>query len=60
MSRATKDLLHNIQERTDAQNMTEVVRKSLAVYDVVTKQQSEGGQIFVRDSSGAEVPIIIV
>ena len=37
-----------LQEKTEAKDLVEIFRKSLAVYDVLTDVAVDGGEIFIR------------
>lgn len=56
----TKELLDNLQERTGAASMTETIRRALALLDVVSKEQKNGGELFIHRSDGVQVPIHIL
>ncbi len=59
LPKATKKLLGTLQKRTQAAHMTEVIRRSLALYDYVTEQIEEGREIIVRDKDGKIEPTLI-
>ena len=45
----TKAMLDDLQERTGAGSMTEVIRRALALYDVVSQEMEKGKELVVRD-----------
>ena len=49
MPSQTKALLDQLQERTGAGSMTEVIRHALALYDLVSEEIGKGKEIIVRD-----------
>lgn len=40
--------LKSVQERTEATSLVEVIRKALALYDLVTEASVEGGKLLLR------------
>ena len=55
----TKELLDTLQDRTGAASVTETIRRAIALLDAVSKEQKNGGEIYVHRADGAEVPIYI-
>lgn len=58
----TKALLDELQARTGAANMTEVVRRALALYDMISRELEKGHELFVRNpheksARGGEVKV---
>ena len=49
MPAKTKKLLDDLQRRTKATNMTEVIRNALAVYDAVSRELEQGKELIIRD-----------
>jgi hypothetical protein len=60
MSETVRHKLEDLQRRTDAPSLSEVIRKALAVYDLVWSAVDEGRQIVIRDDDGAEQTVILV
>ena len=54
VSPKVKDQLTDLATRTEAPTLTEVVRRALALYDLVVEHQDEGGSLVFRDSDGTE------
>jgi hypothetical protein len=54
-----RDKLERLRDETQADTMAEVVRRSLAVYDLMWKFHREGSQIIVKDVDGNEMRVII-
>jgi hypothetical protein len=46
--------LENLESRTEAGSITEVVRRALSLYDLVIEHQEEGGKLVFRHSDGEE------
>ena len=51
MSRKVRDRLERLSEESDL-TLSEVVRKSLAVYDLLWSEKLKGSTIIVRSSGG--------
>jgi hypothetical protein len=49
-----RDQLDDLVSRSSASSFTEVVRKALALYDLVLEHSSEGGDVVLRDKNGRE------
>jgi len=49
-----KSQLDELRARTDAPSITEVIRRSIALYDLVTEHCAEGGAIVFRHVDGTE------
>lgn len=48
------DKIHILQGTTKAADIAEVVRRSLAVYDLIIEHQHEGGKLVFRHADGTE------
>lgn len=48
----TRDLLEDLQRRTGAATLEEVVRRSLAYYDALVRIEEEGGRVVVEPATG--------
>lgn len=46
------DELAEIERRTGAPSKTEVVRRALAIYDLITGHQAEGGKLQFKHADG--------
>ena len=55
-----KAKLEALQQRTDAGSATEVIRRALALYDLVTEVQTEGGTFVVRYADGEQERIRVL
>ena len=59
ISEVVRDRLDSLQERTDADSMTEVIRRALAVYEELVNVHEAGGTIIlVEDGEEAELRIV--
>jgi hypothetical protein len=44
--------LQEVQRRSNAASLTEVLRRALALYDLVTEHVGEGGKLVLEDRDG--------
>ncbi len=51
------DRLHSTRSLIEAQDIIEVVRRSLAVYDYEVRESANGGKIILRNADGTEQEI---
>jgi hypothetical protein len=51
--------LEALREKTDADSLAEVIRRSLAVYDLLCEHRGSGGAIILRDEHGVDREVII-
>jgi hypothetical protein len=47
-----REQLDHLETQTEAGSITEVIRRALALYDLVVEHQSEGGKLVFRDAAG--------
>lgn len=50
--------LESLVERTDAESLAEVIRRALAVYDLLHGEIERGGKVFVRHADGTEESVL--
>lgn len=55
----TKGLLDDLQARTGSGTMSEVIRRALALLDIVSKEQETGGQFFIQKKDGSQTRVEI-
>lgn len=48
-----------MRDATDAETLTEVIRRALAVYELLVESQKQGSTIFVRDEEGKERDVLL-
>jgi hypothetical protein len=60
LPRRTQQTIDNIQKRTGAESMTEIFRRALALLDVVTAKQEEGGRLYVHWPDGGQSEIHVL
>lgn len=51
---SVKDTLVQIQERTESSSFTEVFRRALALFDMVSTHLQSGGSLVLRHKDGRE------
>ena len=58
--RTVRDRIVRLRDITGATSITEVIRRSLAVYEVLVDARLTGKTIILRDSEGDERELLIV
>ncbi|MBU0718263.1 MAG: ribbon-helix-helix protein, CopG family [Planctomycetes bacterium] len=59
MSEAVREALENLRDTTDADSLTEVIRRSLAVYDFLWAEKKQGGKITVKGPAGEKEIVLL-
>jgi len=54
------DQMQEVQRRSHAASLTEVLRRALALYDLVTEHTVDGGDIVLVDSEGKQEKLRIL
>ena len=57
---AVHDRLHRLREMSESESLTEVVRRAMAVYDLVLSHQNLGGDVVLKHLDGREESIRII
>lgn len=57
---AVRERLEKLRESTGAESLTEVIRRSLAVYEILIELGGTKAEIIIRDKAGAERPLLLV
>ncbi len=52
MSEQVRAKLEGLRERTDADSLAEVVRRALAIYDMLWSERENNGRFFVKGPDG--------
>lgn len=60
MRETVRQRLEQLRERTDADSMTEVIRRAIDVYDFLMTAKENGQRVVIRDDMGIEREIVIV
>ena len=55
-----KDRLDELQERTHASSLTEVIRRALALYNLVVDHQGDGGKVVLQNRDGSSETLTIL
>lgn len=55
-----KRRIENLREITEAESLTEVIRRALASYELLCEAQVSGKSILVRDVDGTESTVILL
>jgi hypothetical protein len=55
-----KSEIENLRKRTGATSITELIRKSVALYDIVSDHKAAGGSLIFRHSDGREERLVIL
>jgi len=51
--------IEDLRIETDKSSVTDVIRRSLAVYDFLLSRRKEGARIFVEDEDGKQELVIL-
>ena len=49
-----------VQQRSHAASITEMLRRAVALYDLITEHISEGGEVILRNDKGDEEKLRIL
>jgi hypothetical protein len=56
----TRDQLTDIVERSGASSLTEVIRRALALYDLILEHNADDGKLVLRHKNGREEVLRII
>ncbi len=59
LSLPVRERLTQLQQRSEADSLTEVIRRSLAIYDLLLAAREEGAEIVIRSASGEKVLALV-
>jgi hypothetical protein len=59
MSEDVRTRLENLRERTDADSLAEVVRRALAVYDLLWSEREGNGTFFIKRADGETKEVLL-
>jgi hypothetical protein len=54
ISKTVYDLLRKLQDDSDAPSLTEVIRRSLTLFQLVLDQDKSGGHVVFKNADGTE------
>jgi hypothetical protein len=60
VSSSVRDRLERLREDTEADSLTEVIRRALAIYELLWTQNSRGSQTILRLPDGSEREVLLV
>lgn len=60
LSPRVKDQLADLQKRTDAASLVEVIRRAVAVYDMFLDHESNGGKTILQNRDGSKELIKLI
>ena len=60
VSQSVNERLERLKTLSESESVTEVIRRSLAVYEELLETQKEGGKVIIRDKNGEDVILKIV
>lgn len=60
LSAQARERLESLKERSDLSTMTDVVKRSLFLYDVMLKHQNAGGFIVLQGKDGSEERLLLL
>ena len=60
MPESVKERLEQLRDNTHADSMSEVVRRALALYELVTREVVQGSSLIIKSSNGSERHIEII
>lgn len=55
-----KARIENLRDLTEAESITEVIRRALASYELLCEAQASGKSVLIRDAKGAESVLILL
>jgi len=59
MSERTRSRIEVLKERLDSDSLSEVIRRSVELLEVLSERQSNGDAIILRATDGSEKEVII-
>ena len=59
LSLPVRERLTSLQKRSEADSLTEVIRRSLAVYDLLLAARDSGSEIIIRSRDGEKTLALV-
>ncbi|MCD0460052.1 hypothetical protein [Roseiconus lacunae] len=59
LSKEVRDRIESIRDETHAESIAEVIRRAVAVYDLLIEEQQSGGEVLVRNGE-SESRVLLV
>lgn len=60
MALPTIDRIERLRKATEAESITEVIRKALAVYDLIIERRKDGAKVYIQAPDGPPTEIEIL
>lgn len=60
LSKEVKARLDDVCERSSSESLTEVIRRSLTLYDALLEETDRGSTIVLRDKDGNEKEVMLI
>ncbi len=60
ISPQVRDRLERLRDDTEAESLTEVIRRALTVYETLINISGQSLEVIIRDKDGEERPLILV
>lgn len=59
LAQAVRDRIELLKDRTEAESISEVIRRALAVYELLWTQREKGNRVVIEGESGSKIEIIL-
>lgn len=59
MSDRTRARIESLKEKLDSDSLSEVIRRSVELLEILSERQEKGDAIILRSQDGAEIEVII-
>lgn len=60
LPKSVREQMNEVMKVTYAANVTEVIRRSIALYEFISNEQKKGGKLLIRNPDGSEAVVHIV
>jgi hypothetical protein len=60
MSEEVRQRLESLREKTDADSLSEVIRRALAVYDFLWSEREKGTRLMARDADNKDRDLVLL
>jgi predicted CopG family antitoxin len=60
MSEEVRERLESLREKTDADSLSEVIRRALAVYDFLWSEREKGARLVARGADNKERDLVLL
>ena len=60
VSHDVRDSLNRLAQVTDSHSITEVIRRAVAIYDIIVEEQAKGTKLVFRQRDGEEETIRVL